>query len=562
MRAARRRGWIWTAEPPEWIGRKGAALNILGIQRGHDAAAALLIDGRVVADAAEERFQRIKHCPGLPSRAIEFCLKQGELAPGDLDLIAVAAARPGREVYLFRPGEKGPPLDLPRFSAGVRAELLPVEHHLAHAASAYFTCGSPERFLVVTCDGVGDDTSVALWRGEAGRLTLLERHGVEASLGWFYSNVTEALGWWHGDGEGKTMGLAPYGDPAPVRGVLDGFHPVFEDGRLVRPHDFGDCYEWTSGGAMHFHLREAEALRTFVARHGPEAIAAEAQRVLEQQVSALVFPWLERENTRNLACAGGIFLNVKLNQRIWYSGRVDRHHVFPNPSDAGLAVGAALYAHHHERPEAPILELEDISWGPSFEDVAIEADLKTCGLRAARLDDPAGEAARLLAEGKIVGWFQGRMESGPRALGNRSILMQPGRAENKDVLNQRVKFREGFRPFCPSLPLEAAADYLERSRPEEYMITSFEVRPEKRSRIPAVVHVDGTVRPQTVRRERNPLYWRLLRELGERTGDPVVLNTSMNVRGEPIVCTPLEAVRCFYGSGMDTLVIGSWALTK
>jgi carbamoyltransferase len=291
-------------------------------------------------------------------------------------------------------------------------------------------------------------------------------------------------------------------------------------------------------------------------------VAAEAQRVLEQEVAEIVYPLLRREGTRALSCSGGVFLNVKLNQRIRESGNVDRLHVYPNPGDAGLAAGAALHAFHAAEPSAEISAIREVYLGPEYSDEEIGALLSARRLDPVRRRDVAEFAAHQLADGRIVGWFQGRMESGPRALGARSILMSPAPAENKDRLNARVKFREPFRPFCPSLSAERAGEYLSDAATERFMITSFDAQDAKREAIPAVVHVDGTVRPQTVERDVNPRYAELIDALAELTGEAAVLNTSFNVQGEPIVCHPREAIRAFYDTGIDCLVMGDHVLTK
>lgn len=562
-------------------------MNILGIHTGHDSSAALVVDGRVVADAAEERFTRIKHDAGLPAHAVDFCLRSANLTMADIDAVAVPSlgpipelnfllnlqgARrerdtPGRRVVELARGALGrptvhPPLYMKSFRLDPRTEIVHVEHHLAHAASAYYTSGTREKQLIVTIDGVGDDVSVGLWRGEHGRITKLQTFPGAGSLGWFYSNVTEALGWWHGDGEGKTMGLAPYGDSTTCQGVLDQFAPAYANGDLVRRHDFGRKAYWPEGGAIHWHFDEAYAIRDLIDKHGREHIAAEAQRVLEVQVGNLVYPWLAREGTRNLSAAGGVMLNVKLNQRLWESGRIDRHHTYPNPGDAGLAAGAALHAYYTHHPDAPIHPIEDLYLGPAYSDAEIEQALTLRRLEFRRVDDIAGYVADRLAAGKICAWHQGRMESGPRALGARSILMSTARPEHKDVINARVKFREAFRPFCPSMLWEHKDAYLEHARDECFMITSFTCPVVMRDRVPAVVHADGTLRPQTVKQATAPQFWQLLSAFGSLTGDPVLLNTSLNVMGEPIVNHPRDAVRCFYDTGIDVLALGSFVLEK
>ncbi len=563
-------------------------MKILGIHIGHDSSAALVVDGTIVADVAEERFSRIKHYCGLPFQSVDYCLSAAGLTSRDLDVIALSSVslvpelsnlfdidtrtpeygltRDGNMVPLGRPmGTRGltkPPLYIKKLPLGAPTSIMHVEHHLAHAASAYYTSGNPEAQLVVTADGLGDGIPLAIWRGEKGHLTLLKTFPMAASLGWFFSNVTEALGWWHGDGEGKTMGLAPYGDPAKATGVLDPFYPKFAGGDLIEEHQFGPTHGWNEAGAYHWHLEDSEQIHKLVGRYGSEHIAAEAQRILEEQMAAVTFPWMERIGTTHLSCAGGIFLNVKLNQRLWSSGKVRAHHIYPNPGDSGLAVGAALYAHHHLNPGAPIRPLPHLYWGPAYADEEVARLLAERHLSASYEEDMAGKVAGLLADNKIVGWLQGRMESGPRALGGRSILMSPTQPGNKDIINARVKFREPFRPFCPSMLAEDAPAYLDRYRPERFMITSFDATADKRDRMPAVVHADGTVRPQTVERDVNPLYWRLIDEFKRHTGVPVLLNTSLNIKGEPMICHPREAIRCFYDSGLDYLALGSYLLAK
>src|SRR5215510_13524843 len=563
-------------------------MNILGVHIGHDSSAALVSDGHLIADVAEERFTRIKHYSGIPYCSVSYCLKAGSLTMGDIDIVAVSSADPipylnflfdlqngarerktirsqAADVYRkYFSSAKKPPIYISKFPLQGQTQIVHVEHHLAHAASAYYTSGLPkaERALIVTCDGAGDGVSFCIWRGENGRIQPLKKFKTDGSIGWFYSNDTEALGWIHGDGEGKTMGLAPYGDFTKCRGVLDRFYPKYAAGDLVEPHSFGQGFYWNEAGSMEFHFDEADEIRALVQKHGPENIAAEAQRVLEEQVMEVIFPWMEKEKTNVLCTAGGVFLNVKLNQRLWYSGKITRQWTYPNPGDSGLAVGSALYAHYENTTDDSIRLQEHLYWGPEYSNEEVAAIVKQRSLRARYVENIEEESARLLAQNKILAWFQGRMESGPRALGNRSILMSTARVENKDIINERVKYREAFRPFCPSLTIEAAPDYLVQYRVEPFMITSFDTSDGKKSHIPAVVHADGTARPQTVRREINPGYWSLITEFGKLTGDPVLLNTSFNIKGEPIICHPREAIRCFYDSGIDYLVIGNYLFSK
>ena len=371
--------------------------NVLGIHIGHDSSVALVRDGRIVADAAEERFTRVKHYCGLPIHALDYCLKSCDLSMADIDVVAIptAASLPDLNFLLGLKGsrrepvstrrfvldtvrtilgrqQRRPPLYFKRFPLADRTEIIHVEHHLAHAAAAYYTSGRREKQLVVTMDGAGDGYSVCIWRGENGKITPLEKFPTSGSLGWFYSNVTEALGWWHGDGEGKTMGLAPYGDVTKAKGVLERFYPKFSDGRLVKPHQFRGASYWNENGAIQWHFDDADEIQRLIDRYGRESMAAEAQRILEEQTKEIVFPWMQKEKTANLSCAGGVFLNVKLNQRLWESGKITHHHIYPNAGDSGLAVGAALYAYDQLHPDSPFHGIEDLYWGPSYSDTKLK----------------------------------------------------------------------------------------------------------------------------------------------------------------------------------------------
>ena len=562
---------------------------ILGLSFGHDASACLIIDGTIVADVAEERFSRVKHDASFPRSAIAYCLAEAGISSEQVDVLAIggchmpvgmerhfllspeqlavlAAMRPveARARQLLSPGVAGAamPLYLRRFVLSTRCKLVGVAHHAAHAASAQFTRGRRDRCLVLTMDGIGDGVSTALWVGEANGITPVASWGRESSLGWFYGNVTEALGWQHGDGEGATMGLAPYGDARAVGDRLDRFHPHFIDGALAVAHDYGAASFFNDHGAHHWHLPDASGIHALVEECGAANVAARAQDILEGQVLALVRHWTKTLGLHRLACAGGLFLNVKLNQRLWRDAGLEELWIYPNPGDAGLAIGAALHEWHRLGEPVATMALDHLYQGPHFSDDEILELLEARGLAFRRVADPSAEAAGWLAKDRIVGWFQGRMEAGPRALGNRSILMSANRPQNKDTLNSRVKFRQGFRPFCPAMLFERMEDYLQDPREESFMISAFDVVVGKRDRVPAVVHADGTLRPQTVRQQTNPLFHRLISKFGELTGEYLVLSTSFNVRNEPIVCHPREAIRCFFDTGIDVLVIGSFVLEK
>jgi carbamoyltransferase len=563
-------------------------MKVLGLHIGHDSSASLVVDGRIVADVAEERFRRIKHYAGLPSKSVVYCLESQGLTMDDIDIIAIGTASQipllnhffefseeqkekeplKRQVLETLKGLAGgkartkPPVYFKTLPVNPKTKVVHVDHHLSHAASAYYTSGSSEKQLVVTIDGTGGGYSTCIWKGENGEITPLLQLPESSSIGWFYSNVTEALGWWHGDGEGKTMGLAPYGDPEKVRGIFKGFYPEFNNGELTRPHEFGRVGVWDEGGTIQYTMDDTPKLQEILKNCSQEDFTAEAQRVLEEEIMKLVFPWLEKEKTKNLTCAGGVFLNVKLNQRIWESGKVEKQHIFPNAGDSGIAAGAALHAYFQANPGAEIKNVEEIYWGKEYSNEEIEEVLKLRQIRYEKLNNAPLEAAKLLADDKIVAWFQGRMESGPRALGNRSILVSANKAENKDILNAKVKFREGFRPFCPSLLWDKKEDYLENVRDEFFMITSFTCKLEKRDKVPAAVHADHTLRPQTVKKDFNPRFWDLINEFGKITGEYLVINTSFNLMGEPIIEHPRDAIRCFYDNGIDCLILGDFILKK
>lgn len=555
-------------------------MNVLGVRLGHDAGSALVIDGEIVASIAEERLTRIKNDTSFPIRSIEMCLKMGGLKSEDIDILALPnisipeqffiffnlpqkykAGRKGNKKNVVRPGIPVLPLYRESLNLAESCEIYLCGHHRAHAASAYFTSGlNDTKALVVTMDGAGDDVTCAFWKGQGNSIELLKKFGRDASLGWFYSNCTEAMGWRHGSGEWKLMGLAPYGFPQP--GALEGFYPEFKNGDLIRGHEYGQFGRWNDHGANHYHGHDAAPLKEILSRMKPEDFAAEAQRVAEEQAFNLILPWIRSQGVDSLCCAGGFFLNVKFNQKLWYTGMLRNHWVYPDCGDSGLPVGAALDAFYSRNPSKPFCTLENLYFGPEFSVEEIEGTLTERGINYTEHSNVAEVTAKYLAENKVVGWFQGRMEAGPRALGNRSILMSPLEAGNKDLINAKVKYREKFRPFCPSILHERRDDYLFGARDEEFMVTSFEVVESKKDKIPAVVHEDGTARPQLVRDKVNPLYSELIREFEKITGEGVLLNTSFNVRGEPIVCTPREAIRCFYDTGLDVLVLGNFVVTK
>ena len=471
-------------------------MNILGVRYGHDAAAALIIDGKIIADVAEERFTRIKNDTSFPIHAIQYCLEAGNIDSEELDCLAIPTNGIPQPFHVFfsipesilpqRPKPRSPkkkkfkkrlkkqvktllekyvgkpepytpltiapvlPLYQSPFKLSPKCTIHTVEHHLAHAASACYTSGLTDaKALIVTMDGIGDGVAVALWRFEHNRIECLQKYDGTSSLGWFYANATEAMQWRQSSDEWKLMGLAPYGTPQP--GTLRGFYPEFQDGVLTRPHEYGDFGRWNDHGANHYHARDSVKLADFVKRLGREDFAAEVQRVSEEQAFNIILPWLEKENTRHLLCAGGFFLNVKFNQKLWYTGKLDTHWIYPNAGDSGIAVGAALHAYHSAKTEQKPVNLTNLYSGPEYSNAYIEELLRDRGLAYKYVENPSEAGAEYLTKNYVLGWFQGRMEAGPRALGNRSILMSPLRAENKDLINEKIKYRETVSPLCARL---------------------------------------------------------------------------------------------------------------
>jgi len=549
----------------------------------HDTAAALLIDGRLAAFAEEERFRRVKHTTSFPERAIAWCLRDAGLTMADVSGAAFYW-RPwlglARRVGQTLAGLPRTLANVRRMQAGnfrkmcgVRRELEKrfgfrgpfsyVNHYLAHAYHAAFH--SPfERALVLAVDGNGEIASTLFALREGEQITPLAWTYYPHSLGLLWCTATEWLGYRQNHDEGKVMGLAPYGDdslaPAMRRIVRAGDDGTFRldlsyfDYHLDRRRWFSPRWEEVFGPPR----RPGEPLND---RHRAAAFAL--QTVTEETLAVLIERMVAARQVRDLALTGGVALNCVANGKLAASGLVDGLFIPPAAYDAGAAVGAALWmdrevfgARGHRGEPSPFS-------GPHFTDQEYAAALRAAGLPVDRVADAAGRAADLLAQGKIVGWFQGRMEQGPRALGHRSILADPRRAEMKDHLNARVKHREAYRPFGPSVLAERAAElFATAGRECPYMLLAFPVRPAWCERLAAVMHVDGTSRIQTVTRAADPLYHRLLERFAALTGVPAILNTSFNVMGEPIVNTPAEAIHCYLHTGIDALVLGDYLVVK
>ena len=568
---------------------------ILGLNAYHgDAAAALVIDGHLVAAAEEERFNRVKHCAGFPEQAARWCLADAGLAPSDLDHVAVSrnpranlwpklrqSVRRGVNTRYLRArlanaarirDVRG---TLERALGGeIRAQLHNVEHHQAHVASAFFVSPFQEA-AVLSADGFGDFASTMLAIGRGNRFEILDRVLFPHSLGIFYTAVSQWLGFPKYGDEGKVMGLAPYGDAARyvdrMRDVVRIERPLFELGLQYFKHPSeGIEMTWAEGTPTIGRLFSQRFVETFGApcasgepTREQEDVAAALQATLEEAYLLLVRRLAARTGLRSLCLAGGVALNAVANGRIRLDTPFEEVYVQPAAGDSGTAIGSAYWVWNQELGRERSFVMEHAYTGPAYSDGEYAAAVARTGLSGERLPDDAlfQKVAGRIAAGDVVGWFQGRMEFGPRALGNRSIVVDPRRREMKDVLNARIKHREPFRPFAPSILAEATGEWFEQDYPSPFMVLVYKTRPEKRALIPAVNHVDDTGLLQTVEERTNPRYYRLIREFGRLTGVPVVLNTSFN-ENEPIVMTPDHAVETFAKTHMDLLVLGNHVVRR
>jgi carbamoyltransferase len=590
-------------------------MYILGIScYYHDSAAVLIEDGMLVAAAEEERFTRKKHDFGFPQHAIGFCLRQAAITGQDLDYV-VFYEKPllkferimmttlgtfPRSCSTFRESMiawfdeklwiKSQILD--RLSIPVE-KLLFVEHHISHAASAFF-CSPFEEAAILTCDGVGEWTTTALgharadWDGTGrNEIELFSEVKFPHSLGLLYSAFTAYLGFRVNSGEYKVMGMAPYGQPR----YLDKLYQLIEvasDGSFVLNMDYFAFHHSTQNtfngrfvdlfGPPRVHESEFFTPRTHPERDGDKArqnqhhadIAASIQHVTEETLLRMAQCAYERTGLKRLCMAGGVALNSVANGRILKETPFDEVYIQPAAGDSGGALGAALYVYHALLGKPRRFTLEHCFWGEEYSVDEMRGALDERGFSYERVEDVeelADITVDALVEGKVVGWYQGRFEWGPRALGNRSILADPRRAEMKDIVNLKIKFREPFRPFAPVVLEERAEEYfdlceLSRHYPARFMLLVTQIPEDKREVIPAVSHVNGSGRLQTIRREWNPRYYRVVEKFGGATGVPVLLNTSFNLRGEPIVNTPSDALNTFSKSGIDLLVLDRFLVRK
>jgi carbamoyltransferase len=561
----------------------GKIVVTLGINYSqmHDSSACIVRDGEVLFAVAEERLSRVKHDARFPALSIRACLETSGIRAEEVDFVCQGWSEP-RAGFLHdlrcyasgrQPVDSRALLNSTRHFISMRhqrsgenhfrqmygsasAKFRYVDHHVAHAISAYAFSGFGDAAVLVL-DGRGAWEATSLWHGHNGCLDHVWTIPWPNSLGLFYAQFTQYLGFAPYSDEWKVMGLAPYGEPGiNLRDfIIPDDNPYRVAARLLIGKDSAPT------AAIEAKLGTRRIAESEIDdRHKNLAFAV--QESCEQAMMTLARAAVEKTGCRNLCFAGGVALNSKANGKILASGIVDQLFIQPAAGDDGACLGAALAPYLDAGGKLPIQRMRDAYWGPASDEAEIRKAVETYKLGATRLDDPARTTAQMLAAGKIVGWFQGRMEFGPRALGNRSILADARDPEMTIKVNNAVKFREWWRPFAPSLLAEAAGEYLESATDSPFMILTAQVKPEKRTVIPAVTHVDGSARPQTVERDVNPLYWSLIKEFRTLTRVPVVMNTSFNLRGEPIVCTPTDAIRTFFSSGMDALILGNFLVEK
>jgi carbamoyltransferase len=591
-------------------------MKILGLNAYHgDSAACLFVDGKLIAAAEEERFRRIKHWAGLPTSAINYVLQEGNLSLGDIDHIAINR-KPGvnnwrRIVFglthfphpklvaqkiqnIRKAASVKETLDAhyggelqAQFGKGITAQMHHVEHHLAHLASAYLVSGFNEA-ACISIDGFGDFASTAFGAGEGNGVKIDNRVYFPHSLGIFYSALTQFLGFPHYGDEYKVMGLAPYGEPNYLEQLRQVVR-IRPDGsfrlnlKYFRHHIGNVSYTWKDCAPEVGLLYRRPLVDLLGPARRPDEpieqkhkdIARSVQATYEKAFFALLQFLHKQHPSDNLAIAGGCAMNSVANGKVYRRSPFKKMYCPAAAGDAGGAIGAALYVHSQLADQQPLSS--DLSplitayLGPESNEEEIHAlidwkkkEIADAGCSVAYVGDEEEllkRTAQAIADGEIIGWFQGRMEWGPRALGNRSILADPRKAEIKDVLNAKIKRRESFRPFAPSILRESVAEWFEIDDDVPFMMKVFQIRSKYRDMIPAVIHVDGTGRLQTVHRETNPRFYRLIEHFRDLTGIPLVLNTSFN-ENEPIVCYPEEALDCFLRTEMDSLVLGNFWLVR
>lgn len=566
-------------------------MYILGIDAyGHDTAACLMVDGKVVALVEEERFTRVKHAPhAFPNKAIEFCLKRAGIKLTDVDHVAYFTNQNIfiRKFWKFHPYFERLILSRPHEFFGMLymfkrrdntvrelakkagAKLHFVEHHMAHAASTFYGSGY-KKSNILTIDGRGELKTTFMGEGKGNDITELASVDLPHSLGLLYSGFTEAMGFSANNCEGKIMGLASYGEDK-YKKHFDKVAWTTENGFKTNPkYYWGHVYGLGEGYNSKYYTKSAlDLLKIKSVRPSNqhpidgkhEHIAHSLQAKAEEIGLHLAESLYDMTGNKKLCLAGGVCLNSKMNGEMYKQEYVDDIYIVPPANDVGTSLGAAMYVYNQITGKKPD-PLEHVYLGPEYSDEEIKKQLDKCKVKYQESKDVAGLTAEFLNKGKIVGWFQGRMEVGPRALGSRSIFSNPGIKGMKDQVNHYVKNREGWRPFALSMTYEAKDKYLDHGFHSPFMILIDTVPKKVQSEVIEGVHVDGTTRPQTVEKRINPLYHNMIEKFGKLSGTPVVMNTSFNLAGEPIVNTPSQALMDFFGSGMDYLVIGNYVVEK
>jgi carbamoyltransferase len=551
----------------------------------HDSSACLLVDGKLVAVMEEERLTRQKHTSAFPEQAIASCFKIAGLDLKDVDHIALSI-KPTKDWMRKMPyclghlSQSRPFLKQEllhgyykqrgfwgwlnsAFPAGKRPQVHFVPHHLSHAAGTFLV--SPhDRAALLSLDGSGEWATSLLGTGEGIDVKQFQKSYFPMSLGAVYEAATEFCGFKPNYDEGKTMGLAPFGDPSVFYKKVSDIISVDDRGAIRVDLSYFSYQFWGAqrcGRKFHEVFGAPRKSSEDFKQHHRD-VAAAFQKVLEECALKLCRFLRKRTDARHLVIAGGVALNSVMNGRLLREGGFDDIYVMPAAGDNGTAIGAAAYVYHALLRRPRVAQHDDPYLGTSYSERDLEKLLRDCKLPVNRPKDIVETTAQLLAEGNIVGWFQGRMEVGPRALGNRSILADPTGPAMKDKINSEVKHREAFRPFAPSVAVEDQNRYFESKGESPFMLMVCDVIPAMRQHLPAITHVDGTARLQTVNAAVNPLYHRLLRKFGEKSKPPVLLNTSFNIQGEPIVESPSNAIRCFYSTGLDYLVLGNFLLGK
>lgn len=559
-------------------------MNILGLNYYfHDSTACLVVDGKLVVAIEEERITREKHTVAFPQKAIERCLTIAGITPKEIDAVAVSI-KPSKNwftkvLYGLAHAPSARPFVVHEVGRGLRKQfnfwswfrntwpqngpkVYFIPHHSAHAAGTFLV--SPyDKAAILSIDGSGEWATSFLGEGNGNNITCFTESFFPNSLGSFYETATQFCGFRPNYDEGKTMGLAPFGDPDVYSKTVNQMASVDAGGNIKIDLSYFNYQFWGGRRYSQKFLNAFGAPRKdkeFEANH--KNIAAAFQKVLEERALELCAVLRKKTDSRHLIIAGGVALNSVMNGRILREAGFDDIYVMPAAGDNGTAIGAAFYTYNVLLKQPRVFVHDNPFVGTFYSDDYIGKLVSDCKLKFQKFDNITAEAARLLADGKILGWFQGRMEIGPRALGNRSILANPILPFMKDKINAEVKHREAFRPFAPSVPAEAKDRYFDIIGESPVMLKVCPVLPSMRDHLPAITHVDGSARLHTVNKNINPIFYDLLEKFGAITGTPVLLDTSFNIQGEPIVESPEHAVRCFFSTGLDALAIGSYLITK